>query len=39
MAQDRRLGKKRQDIVSSTMATLQAQFDAAAYTALLRSRR
>jgi hypothetical protein len=39
MEQDRRLGKKRQDVVSSTMAALQAQFEAAAYTALLRSRR
>ena len=39
MEQDRRLGRKRQDVVSSTMATLQAQFDAAAYTALIRSRR
>ena len=39
MEQDRRLGKKRQDVVSSTMAALQVQFDAAAYTALLRSRR
>jgi hypothetical protein len=39
MEQDRRLGKKRQDVVSSTMAALQVQFEAAAYTALLRSRR
>ena len=39
MEQDRRLGRKRQDVVSSTMATLQEQFDAAAYTALIRSRR